>query len=320
MYHFSVKTVSRAAGRSATAAAAYRSASEIVDMRTGDIHDYRRKSGVEHTEIVLPDNAPDWANDRAQLWNAAEQAETRKNSTVAREFEVAIPKELSQQHGAELVRDFTRQLVEKHQFAAEFAIHQDHHKDWKGEEKTFDGHHAHILCTTRRMTPNGLSDKTRELDGHKTGRENVEYWREQWATTANRHLERAGYSHRIDHRSLKDQGIDRDPTQHLGPSATAQERRGQATDLGDINRRIESAYSQGIHERRELEKLGSEMIMMDTNIKQALQEREQTKILTDRLNAGADAFEKMYESIRREKERQEEEKHKDINESLKYGR
>ena len=96
IYHLSVKTISRSQGRSATAAAAYRAAIEIVDERTGEIHDYQRKGGVECTEIILPDNAPDWATDRAALWNAAEQAETRKNSTVAREFEIALPSELSE--------------------------------------------------------------------------------------------------------------------------------------------------------------------------------------------------------------------------------
>ncbi len=95
IFHLSVKTISRSAGRSATAAAAYRVGVEITDERTGEIHDYRRKGGVESAAVILPDNAPEWARDRAQLWNAAEQAEKRKNSTVAREFVIARPAELS---------------------------------------------------------------------------------------------------------------------------------------------------------------------------------------------------------------------------------
>ena len=78
IYHLSIKTISRAAGRSATAAAAYRTGERITDERTGDRHDYRARRGVESTRLILPDSAPDWAHDRAALWNAAEQAETRK--------------------------------------------------------------------------------------------------------------------------------------------------------------------------------------------------------------------------------------------------
>ena len=92
-YHLSVKTVSRSAGRSATAAAAYRAGVEITDERTGEIHDYTRKGGVVSADLLLPADAPEWAADRAALWNAAEQAEKRKNSTVAREFEIALPAE-----------------------------------------------------------------------------------------------------------------------------------------------------------------------------------------------------------------------------------
>lgn len=274
MYHLSVKTISRASGRSATAAAAYRSGSEITDERTGEIHDYTRKQGVEHSEIILPKHAPEWANNREQLWNAAEQAETRKNSTVAREFEVAIPKDLTPEQGRELVRDFTQQLVEKHGFAAEYSIHQDHKLDWQGQQKTFSGQHAHILCSTRRLEPEGFTEKTRELDGGQSGRENVEHWREKWANTANEHLKEAGHEHRIDHRSLKDQGIDREPTQHLGPAATAQERRGEPTQLGDINRRIEAAYERGLADRAELAKTDTQIIDTQTSLSDALRARD----------------------------------------------
>ena len=108
IYHLSVKTISRSAGRSATAAAAYRAGIKITDERTGELHDYSRKSGVEYTELVLPAHAPDWATNRAALWNAAEQAETRKNSTVAREFEIALPSELSPEERQRLAVDFAQ--------------------------------------------------------------------------------------------------------------------------------------------------------------------------------------------------------------------
>ena len=306
MYHLSVKTISRAAGRSATAAAAYRSGEKIHDERTGEIHDYTRKQGVEHSEIVLPNPAPDWAKDRQSLWNAAELSETRKNSTVAREFEVAIPKELTPFQGIELVRDFTQKLVDQHGFATEFSVHKDHEKDWQGQEKIFEGYHAHILCSTRRLEVDGFGEKTRELDGGKQGRESVEHWREQWAKTANEHLQEAGHEQRIDHRSLKDQGIDREPTRHMGVEATAKERRGELTELGDANRRIEAAYQRGLEERAELERLNPAIVKVDTNIQKAIDEKNQYEKTLEKLERGADAFERRFALWEQEKARERE--------------
>lgn len=217
IYHLSVKTVSRSAGRSATAAAAYRSGVEITDLRTGEIHDYTRKGGVESADLVLPVGAPEWASNRAELWNAAEQAETRKNSTVAREFEIALPSELSPDERKRLAIDFAREIVERHGCAADVAIHAP------GKEGDNRNHHAHILCSTRRLMPEGFGEKTRELDERKTGQ--VEHWRERFAGMQNERLRDAGVEARVDHRTLKAQGIDREPTRHLGPAATGYERR-----------------------------------------------------------------------------------------------
>lgn len=228
-----------------------------------------------HSEIVLPDGAPFWANERASLWNAAELSEKRVNSTVAREFEVAIPRELSREEGIELLRDFVEQLVRKHGFAAEFSVHKDDPNKWDGTEKAFDGYHAHVLCTTRRIKYDGMDEKTRELDGGKSGRENVEFWRERWAATANWHLEIAGRRQRIDHRSLKKQGIRREPMQHMGPIATALERRGIQTFIGNVNRRIEEAFIQGLADRQAQEFSEEKIIKLDQDIKKALAEREQ---------------------------------------------
>ena len=219
IYHLSVKTVSRSAGRSATAAAAYRAGVEITDERTGEIHDYTRKGGVEYAELVLPAGAPEWAADRAALWNAAEQAETRKNSTVAREFEIALPEELSPAERQRLARDFARELVERHGCAADVAIHAP------GKEGDNRNHHAHILLSTRRLGPEGFTEKTRELDDQKTGSKLVTEWRERFATLTNERLRENGIEARVDHRTLEAQGIDREPTRHLGPTATAIERR-----------------------------------------------------------------------------------------------
>ena len=217
IYHLSVKTISRSAGRSATAAAAYRAGVEITDERTGEIHDYTRKGGVESAALILPDNAPEWARDRAQLWNAAEQAEKRKNSTVAREFEIALPAELSPEQREKLAHDFARELVKRHGCAADVAIHAP------GKGGDNHNHHAHILLTTRRLTPEGFSEKTRELDDRKT--KEIDGWRARFASLQNERLCENGHEARVDHRSHAERGIETAPTLHLGPGATGYERR-----------------------------------------------------------------------------------------------
>lgn len=218
IYHLSVKTISRSSGRSATAAAAYRAGAKIIDHRTGITHDYRRKNGVESAHIILPKSAPKWAGNRSKLWNAAEESEKRKNSTVAREFEIALPSELSAEEREKLACDFASEIVEKHGCAADVAIHAP----GKGDNRN---HHAHILLSTRRLNKDGFGEKTRELDDQKSGRAIVTFWRERFAELQNQRLERAGVSVRVDHRTLEAQGIDREPTQHLGPSALGYERR-----------------------------------------------------------------------------------------------
>lgn len=253
IFHLSVKTISRSAGRSATAAIAYRSGEKVMDERTGLVHDYTRRRGVEHTEIFLPENAPAWASQREQLWNAAELAEKRKNSTVAREFEVALPAELNREQRLELVREFSRDLVQRHGMAVDVAIHEP------GKEGDHRNHHAHILCSTRRLTPEGFKDKTRELDDQKSGE--VSHWRERWAEMSNRHLENAGRQERIDHRSLEAQRaaaiergdteqaakLERLPTVHLGPNVVQMEQRGIRTERGDKGRDIAQRNAQIIN-------------------------------------------------------------------------
>lgn len=246
IYHLSVKAVSRAKGRSATAAAAYRAAMKILDERTGLLHDYSRKHGVAHTEILAPDDSPSWARERDRLWNEAEQAERRVNSTVAREFEVALPNELTAGQRLTLARDLANQIVIRHRCAVDIAIHAPNPA---GDERN---HHAHLLLTTRRLTESGFTEKTRELDDLKTGE--VVYWRERWAGIVNEHLARHGQESRLDHRSLEDQGEAREPTQHLGPAITSMERRGIRTEVGwrmreEANERLQLAAELGRIER-----------------------------------------------------------------------
>ena len=252
-YHLSAKTISRAHGRSATAAAAYRSGARIADARTGVLHDYQRRRGVEAAFLLLPANAPDWASDRARLWNAAELAETRKNSTVAREFEIALPAELDAEQRQRLAVDFARELVARHGCAADVAIHRP------GRTGDARNHHAHILLTTRRLTAAGFTEKTRELDDLKSGE--IGRWRARFADLQNARLREAGVEARVDHRSLEAQGSDREATIHLGPTATALEHRGVPTRLGESNREVQAsnterqreAEAQHEAERRETE-------------------------------------------------------------------
>jgi len=239
IYHLSVKTISRSAGRSATAAAAYRAGVEIVDVRTGLVHDYTHRSGVESSVVTLPPGAPVWAMDRSALWNAAEASELRKNSTVAREFEVALPAELSLDARRELVAVFAGELAARHGIAVDAAIHLP------GKDGDHRNHHAHILTSTRRLGPEGFGEKARELDAKATGPALVTEWRARWAKLANAALEKAGRAERIDHRSLADQGIDRAPTVHLGPRATAMERAAARwSGRGEQNREIARANTE----------------------------------------------------------------------------
>lgn len=221
IYHLSVKAVSRAGGRSAVAAAAYRSASLIADTRTGEIHDYQRRGGVAASFIVAPAGA-EWAQDRAALWNAAEAAERRRDAKVAREYQLALPHELNDAERQALARDFAEAVVARYGVAADVAIHAP------GREGDARNWHAHILTTTRAVTPDGLGAKTRVLDVSTTARVEVEALRALWEERANAHLARAGYGVEIDRRSHLDRGVTLAPGEHVGVHATQMQRRGKA--------------------------------------------------------------------------------------------
>lgn len=270
IFHLSVKAIGRAQGRSATAAAAYRAATRIEDERTGLVHDYSRKGGVLHREIVVPEDAPAWARDRAQLWNAAELAENRKNSTVAREFEVALPGELKRDEQRRLACALAQEITARHKCAVDVAIHAPSRR---GDERN---HHAHLLLTTRRLTADGFTEKTRELDNLKTGE--IVRWRERWATLVNEHLAERGYDARVDHRSLKAQGEEREPTYHKGPAVTAIERRAEHSYVAErtreeVTERLRAAAEIGRLER-ESQTLDRAILDTTTQIKAALAERD----------------------------------------------
>lgn len=258
IYHLSVKAISRSAGRSSTAAAAYRAGVEITDARTGEVHDYTRKRGVVSADLVLPEGAPEWAADRAALWNTAEKAERRKDACVAREYEVALPAELSAEGRRQLALDFAKEMADREGCAVDVAIHEP------GREGDNRNHHAHILRTTRKVGPEGLTDK---LDTEKAGRsrrDDLEGVRARWAELCNERLRDAGIEATVDHRSLKAQGIDREPTRHLGPTASAIERRTGAASRRRLD--FDQAVTERLTKAKELGQLERERDTLQSSI------------------------------------------------------
>lgn len=248
-YHTKVKTFSRAQNKSSIAAAAYRAGVLIVDPTTGRRHDYRKRGGVVGSCCIAPPDAPSWAFKPSTLWVAAEAAERRKDSTLAREFVVALPHELTDQQRMDLALEMADRLVERYRFAVQASVHEP-----RKEEDSLN-HHVHLLATTRRVGPEEMQEKTRELDSGTTGRTEVEWARAMVAQMTNEALERAGFGSRVDHRTLEAQAnealargdimaaaaLTREPTVHMGKTATAMKRKGKRTVLGDVNAAIAAA-------------------------------------------------------------------------------
>lgn len=271
LYSASVKPISRSGGRSATAAAAYRNAEQITDMRTGEIHDYRRRSGVDHVEGFAPNGHA--VQGSAELWNKAEAAEVRKNARVAREVLVALPHELDQVQRSDLAKSIAQDLANRYCTAGTLAVHQP---DREGDNRN---HHVHILMTTRRLEPSGeLGEKTRELDDVKRGPQEIEWIRAMIEARTNHALERAGLDVRVDRRSLIEQreaalsagdleradALDRPATIHEGPRVTQIRReaaRAGRAPLGALDRA--AANDQGrelVTDRKALREVSAQII------------------------------------------------------------
>ena len=217
IYHLSAKVISRADGRSAVAAAAYRSASELYDERLGRAHSFTNKAGVIHSEILLPEGAPAHLADRATLWNTVEATEKRKDAQLAREIEIALPRELTKAQAIELARDFVREQFVAQGMIADLNVHWGQTAD--GEDQP----HAHIMLTLREVGPDGFGKKAR--DWNRT--EKLVGWRQRWAEMANERLAEFGYDLRIDHRSHAAQGIELEPQNKIGPAGARREARGE---------------------------------------------------------------------------------------------
>ena len=253
-YHCSIKLISRSSGRTAIAAAAYRSGERLHDSQLDKTYDYTRRRGVEASFIVAPSSAPQWAYNLERLWNEAQARDNRKNSCLARECELALPDSLDATDREAIAREFARHLVDRYGVAVSVALHEPSRH---GDDRNY---HAHIMFTTRRMNENGFGEKTRELDDRiRTGPQEVIHLREYAATLINQYLEDAGLEERVDHRSYEDRGMVQEPTKHLGVEASAMERRGEQSELGDQNREIEAHNA-------EIESLVSELAALDAEI------------------------------------------------------
>ena len=271
LYSASVKPVSRSSGRSATAAAAYRNAELILDERTGEIHDYTRRSGVDHVESFAPVGMAPQSG--SELWNKAEAVEVRKNARVAREVLVALPHELDQVQRRELAKSIAQGLANRYGTAGTLAVH---HPDREGDNRN---HHVHILMTTRRLDASGqLGEKTRELDDVKRGPQEVEWIRGMIEEQTNHSLERAGISERVDRRSLVEQRaaaldvgdmdravqLDRPATIHEGPRVTQIRReaaRAGRAPLGALNRAAANDQNRQLgRDRAELRQVSAQII------------------------------------------------------------
>jgi len=217
IYRCEFKIISRAAGHKAVAAAAYRASEKIVDQTYGETHDFTRKSNVKAAFILAPDNAPDWMQDRAKLWNAVEAAERRKDAQLSREVLLSLPHELTDQQREALVRQFVNERFVSRGMIADVAIHG--HSP-SGDERNY---HAHVMLTTRALTLGTFGPKERSWNG----KEFLHETRVAWAETPNRLFERLGLDLRVDHRSLADQGTDREPEPKPGPNATEALRNGE---------------------------------------------------------------------------------------------
>ncbi|MGC6399490.1 Ti-type conjugative transfer relaxase TraA [Sphingomonas sp. FW199] len=209
IYHFSAKVISRAVGSSAVAAAAYRSAGRLRDDRLDRSHDFTNKTGVMHSEVMLPEGAPEAWSDREQLWNAVEAAELRKDAQLAREVEFAIPREMTVAQVIELARDFVQREFVSEGMVADLNVHWDVGVD--GQPKP----HAHVMLTMREVDEDGFGKKCREWNRTDV----LEGWRERWAGHVNERLAALDIDARIDHRSLEAQGIELEPQNKIGPAA-----------------------------------------------------------------------------------------------------
>ncbi len=228
IYHFSAKVVSRANGSSAVASAAYRSASELHDDRLNRDHDFSNKAGVIHSEVMLPQGAPERLNDRTTLWNEVEAGEKRKDAQLAREVEFSIPREMNEKQGVQLVRDFVKKQFVDRGMVADLNVHWDNAKD--GMPKP----HVHVMLAMRDVGPEGFGKKNRDWNSTEL----LKDWREAWSAHVNERMAELGLEGRIDHRSYEAQGIELEPQHKIGPAASRRPEQGLEAERIEDHTRI----------------------------------------------------------------------------------
>ncbi len=294
IYHLSVKPISRASGRSAVASAAYRCAIRLTNERDGLVHDFTRKGGVEHTEIVLPQGVTaDWALDRSVLWNAAEFAENRKDARVAREFEIALPHELSAEGRLEAARTFAQDLANRYGAAVDFAVHAPH------EQGDVRNYHAHVMMTTRQVGETGLGEKTylehknaRLLsNGMATTDMQLRDIRQSWESIANSELQREGLDIRIDHRSHAERGLELSPTEHMGVHASQMQRQGMAVERARLDHEAAQRNAELIREKPE------QVLTLISNEKSVFDRHDIAKTLHRYIDDDARMFQNAFASV-----------------------
>lgn len=294
IYHLSAKPISRASGRSAVASAAYRCAVRLTNERDGLVHDFTRKEGVEHTEIVLPEGvSADWALDRSALWNAAEHAENRKDARVAREFEIALPHELSAEGRLKATQTFAQDLANRYGAAVDFAIHAPH------EQGDIRNHHAHVMMTTRAVLEGGLGDKTNLerknawllSNGMATTDMQLRDIRQSWESIANSQLQREGLDIWIDHRSHQERGLELSPTEHVGVHATQMQRQGMGVERARLDAEAAQKNADLIREKPE------QVLTIISQEKSVFDRRDVARALHRYINDDAQTFQKAFASV-----------------------
>jgi ATP-dependent exoDNAse (exonuclease V) alpha subunit len=255
IYRLQISSIARGDGHSSVGAAAYRAGEKLRDDRTNEVHNHSRRKDVTHSEIMLPSElagqSMEWARNRASLWNSVENAEGRKNARVAREIQVNLPHELPPERRIALARTFSQEVADHYKVAVDLAVHEPRPS---GDPRN---HHAHLLMTTREVSPEGLGAKAGlELSTHErarlglpSGSHEFTAIRERWATMTNEALKEANIEARVDHRSLAEQGIDREPRPHIPFAAYKIERAGKHSDVAesiraDYNARVKARLEQ----------------------------------------------------------------------------
>lgn len=279
---------------------AYRAGEKLTNERDGITHDYTAKQGVEHAEIVLPEGVnADWARDRSNLWNAAEFAEKRKDARVAREFEIALPHELSAEERLEATLEFVQELADRYGAAVDFAIHAPHSATGATSPGDIRNHHAHVMMTTRQVTENGLGDKTYLERENKwllandlpTTDMQLRDIRQRWEGIANERLAMAGHDIRIDHRSHMERGLEIAPTEHMGVHASQMDRRGLDVSRSRLDEDAARRNAELIREKPE------QVLTLITGEKSVFDRRDVARVLHRYINDDPQVFQNAFAKV-----------------------